>query len=532
MNRRDVPITRRSVLGGALALGATALLTSCSRQGGAEISGDPFGPTEPPSGERKRGGVFRFAPQDMDSSIDMDPTSAVGSAWSFSMLMFNTLLGKNHDMTQDMQLVDIFEPEGGDQSLWTIRLKDGIEFHSGKTMSADDIIFTIQHILDPENPGFASGLMGSIDPNGLTKMDDRTLRLQLNYPNSQLKQIFSEAPTSILPSDFDIKTNFGGSGPFKFKSYTPGQRLVVERNENYFKDVWLDGVELVQYDDAGTARFNALLSGQIDGLNNLTPSLAQQLTARDDLQTIVSESGAFEPWALASGPGDQFEDPNVRMAFKLIANRQQLVDSALAGYGVVGNDLGAFAEWDPGTDPSLAREQDLDEAKSLLKAAGQENMQVEFRVGEVVPGQLAAAELFAQEAKKIGVNVKINKVADLAQFYADESYYTSQMKNDYLFTQSMFSNGTYCWFHETYFNNTNYHNPEFEELFLKSLSEPEEQGNKTMQEASRLIFDDGPWIVWGRRNTIDSYSSKFTGAVQDAAGNGFNGLRMDEISLA
>lgn len=534
-NPFDIPITRRGVLGGMLALGATALVAGCSTPGGGGNGGGgavgaPFGPTEAPSGTRKTGGRFRFAPQDMDAGIGMDPTSSVGSSWVFSMLMFNSLLGKNHDLSTNMQLVDVFEPEGNDQGTWTIRVKEGIEFHSGKTLGADDVIFTIQHILDPNNPGFASGLMGSIDPNGLTKMDERTLRLKLNFPNSQLKQIFSEAATSILPSDFDINTNFGGTGPFKFQSYTPGQRLVTERNENYFKDVWLDEVELIQYDDAGTARFNALLSGQIDGMNNVTPSLAGQLKGRDDLQMIVSESGAFEPWAMRSGPGDQFEDPNVRKAFKLIANRKLMVESALGGYGAVGNDIGAFAQWDPGVDADLEREQDLDEAKSLLKAAGQENMEVSFRVGEVVPGQLAAAEIFVQEAKKIGVTVKIDKVSDLAQFYAGEDYYTSQMKNDYLFTQSMFSNGTYCWFKDTYFNNTSYYNPEFEDLFKKALSEPEEQGNKTMQEASRLIFEDGPWMVWGRRNTVDGYSSKFTGAQQDAAGNGFNGLKFDEIS--
>jgi peptide/nickel transport system substrate-binding protein len=529
-------LTRRRLLRGALALSATtALASACSSSPSSnDRSSTTRGATAGPSGERKRGGTFRFAPQDANSSDSMNPHSAVGSSGSITAALFSTLVAEGHTFGQEMRLAEIFEPEGNDQGVWTIRLLDGVEFHHGKTLDADDLIFSIQHILDPKDPGFISGLMACVDPNNIKKMDKRTVRLNLKTPNSQLREVFQEFPAAVIPVDFDPQ-NPMGTGPFKYVSYQPGQRFVAERFDNYFRDnmPYLDRIELVSFADSGTARFNALVSGQIDGLNNLAPSLVSQAEKNKDLSVLISETGAFEPIAMRSGKGDQFEDPNVRLAMKLIANRQLMVDSAYSGYGAVGNDLGCWSDWDKGTDPDLAaREQDIDKAKSLLKAAGKEGMKIQLRVGEVVPGQIAAAEAFAQEAKKAGLSVTLDKVTDLAQFYGSEDYVTSQMKNDYLFTQTMYTNGAYCWTKDTYFNNTSYYNPEFEQLFNQALASPQEEFERLMQEASRIIYDDGPWLVWGRRNIIDAHSSKFTGAVQDATGIGLNGLRWDEISLA
>ncbi|MFT4085398.1 MAG: ABC transporter substrate-binding protein [Nocardioides sp.] len=531
-------VSRRTLFGGTLGLAGLAALSACGGSGtggGATGTGSTAaqGPTALPTGTRKRGGTFRFAPQDASSGDTMDPQSATGVSWALASAMFNGLMILDHQMSPHLSLAEVFEPESKDQGSWTLRLKQGVEFHNGKTVSAQDVIYSIRRILDPSSPGFTSGLMGSIDAkHGLTAVDKRTVKFKLNYPNSQLKQIFWQVPTAIVPTDFNPAKPVG-TGPFKFKSNTPGQRFVGVRNENYFAgEVYLDQLELVTFADAGTARFNALATGQIDGINNVDPVLLSQLRSHSDLLTVISNTGAFEPIAMRCGKGDQFEDVRTRTAMKLIANRPAMISTAYSGLGAAGNDVGVWSQWDPGMAEVAAREQDIDRAKSLLKAAGTDGMTINLRIGEVVPGQLAAAQELAQEAKKAGITINIDKVADLSQFYSSKSYYTSQMKNDYLFTESLFLNMLYCWQKDSWSNNTSYNNPKLNSMFKAALAKPEAEYQTAMQDVGKLVYEDGPWMVWGRRNVIDAMSTKFTGLVQDAGGMGFNQFRWEEISLA
>ena len=103
-----------------------------------------------------------------------------------------------------------------------------------------------------------------------------------------------------------------------------------------------------------------------------------------------------------------FNDPDVRMAIKLIADRQALVDGALNGYGQLGNDIvGKGLPW---YDESLPqREQDIDQAKSLLKKAGQENLTVLLQTSQIFPGFVESATLLAQQAKAAGVTINLKQ---------------------------------------------------------------------------------------------------------------------------
>ena len=536
---RSAAVSRRTVLGGALgALGAGALaacssgsaVTSSSAAAGAP-SGGSTASAAPAA--RKRGGTFRFAGSDASASDGVDPNSASGSSWAITRAMYNGLLWRDHHQQVQLKLAEEFEADPKDQSVWTIRVRDGVEFHHGKTLTADDVVFTINRIMDPKKPGYVIGLMDSVDPKAITKLDDRTIRLKLKYPNSQLKQTFQAVPAAIVPVDFDPAKPVG-TGPFKFVSNTPGQRFVAERNPHYFLDgmPYLDRLELVTFADKTIARTNALFSGQIDGLDKIPAAVVKQVQARDGLTTVISQTGAFEPLAMRSGPGDQFEDPRVRLAFKLIAPRQLLVNSIYAGMGGVGDDIGSWPQWDQSIDPSLTgRAQDLERAKQLLAEAGKAGMEVDLRVGDVVPGQVDAANVFAQEAAKIGVKVTVKKVADLATFYSGDDYMTSQFKNDYLYTTTLYNNILYCYLKDGPFNNTGYSNPEMERLFYQALASPEQEYLETMQKISRILVDDGPWLVWGRHDIADAISAAFTGLVPDATGCGFNGYNWEEIRV-
>ncbi|MGH3243219.1 MAG: ABC transporter substrate-binding protein, partial [Spirillospora sp.] len=505
------------------------LLAGCS--GGDGPSGSAA-PTIPPNGRRKRGGTFRLGDSQMSGATTTDiQTSA--SSFVIARAYTNTLMERAHDYRLRLGLAEEFAPVNGDLSKWTIRVRDGVEFHNGKTLDADDVIFTIRRNIDPKTAGFTSGLMASIDPDGIKKIDKRTVRLELKYPNSQLPDGFGEIPSGILPVGFDPMKPVG-TGPFKQESFSPAARWVGARNDNYWKPglPYLDRLELIGF-ASQEARLNALVAGQVDGIDRVIFSQVKQLQRRSNLQVVVSETGAFEPVALTTVKGSPFADPRARKAFKLMVDRKQLVNTVYAGFGTIGNDTGNWGGFDPNYPADIPqREQDLDQARALFKQAGLEGATIPMRLGEAVPGIFAAGDVLVQQAKAAGLNIKPDKFADLAQFYGSNAYYTSPLKIDYDYTQTVYDNLSYVWLPTGPFNSTSYDNPKVNALYKEALAATGARYKELIGEISRIIHDDGPWCVWGGRNIPDVIARTFIGLVPDAAGTGFNGLYFEEISLA
>ena len=113
-----------------------------------------------------------------------------------------------------------------------------------------------------------------------------------------------------------------------------------------------------------------------------------------------------------------FDDPRVRQAFRLIPDRQALINGALAGFGTVG-ERPRRQRASRTSRSCLRAEQDLEQAKSLLKEAGQEDLTVTLHTSDIVPGFVESATLFAEQAKGAGVTVNIKK--EPANAYFDTS---------------------------------------------------------------------------------------------------------------
>src|ERR1051325_11736691 len=231
MSEEGFLTTRRTLLGTAAAGGLILAGRGSSDSGDSSSSSSSSSSGAPASGAQKQGGTMKFAPVELSRVTTPDPQS-ISTGYSLSRSMFSSLTRRDPAFKLENLLAEEFVPEGNDQSVWTVRVPAGVEFHNGKTLTADDVIFTIRRILDPKNPATAAVLMDAVDPKQLKKMDDRTVRLTLKYPNSQLPDAFRMPDTGIVPTDFDPKNPIG-TGPFKQVSFKPSQRWVGERNPNY-----------------------------------------------------------------------------------------------------------------------------------------------------------------------------------------------------------------------------------------------------------------------------------------------------------
>ena len=201
-----------------------------------------------------------------------------------------------------------------------------------------------------------------------------------------------------MPVGFDPKNPIG-SGPFKMTDMKPGEQFKFAAFADYYGGApYVDSLTMIEFAD-DTARINALNSGQIQAMSQLPKSQAKVIEATEGLALLNAETGAWRPFTMRIDV-KPFDDVRVRQAFRLIVDRQQMIDQAYSGLGAPANDM--YARFDPGTPDLEQRVQDIEQAKSLLKQAGYDNnLTVELITSAEALGgdEVAAAQVFAEQAK-------------------------------------------------------------------------------------------------------------------------------------
>jgi peptide/nickel transport system substrate-binding protein len=209
----------------------------------------------------------------------------------------------------------------------------------------------------------------------------------------------------------------------------------------------------------------------------------------------------------------------VRQAMRLIADRPQMVRQALAGHGLIGNDL--YAPFDPAYDKSLPqRHQDIDRAKSLLKAAGQENLTVDLQSTNGALGMNEGAQVFAQQAKAAGVTVNV-KILDSGAFYGDQ-YLKWTFSTDFWGTRNYLSQVAAGSLPTSPYNETHWPDAarrKFLALYQQALATVNtDKRVGVTREMQRMEYQFGGYIIWGFSTLLDGYSTKVQGLKQGDKG--------------
>lgn len=211
-----------------------------------------------------------------------------------------------------------------------------------------------------------------------------------------------------------------------------------------------------------------------------------------------------------------FDDPLVRQAFRLIPDRQALIDSALLGFGTVGNDLMGATLWNHAMDLP-PREQDLEQARALLAEAGKENLEVTLHTSKIVPGFVEAATLFAEVAKGAGVTVNVKKEDPNAYFD------TSKLYTHLDFAQSFWTFGSLSLVYEqsllsdAIWNETHWRDPEFDALVRAAQGATDEtQALDLWHQVQQIQYDQGGYVVWANVDILDAAANHVKGVVPSA----------------
>lgn len=503
------PLTRRTFFAGSLAaLGGAALVAA-----GCSSSPAPKPAVSAGSSKPKRGGTLTVG--SLGSTTDsLDPnrvTSNMDLQRCFNL--YDTLTYFPHDtLAVQYGLAESIELTQG-ASVATIRVRDGVTWHNGKPLTVDDVMYTFSRILNPKNPGEAAGLISSVNTKEMQKLDQRTVRLKLNYPDSIFPDRFYAPQSSIVPVGFD-PANPVGTGPFKYQSFTAGQRSVFTRNPNYWMSgqPYLDQLVIIDFPD-NTSQVNALLSGQVDAIDSVPLNNTSTIKGRPGLNLLTANGGYYQPIVMRADTAP-YNDVKVRQALRLLVDRPQMISLAYNGYGALGNDMPCPS--DPAYPHSLPqRHQDIAQAKSLLKAAGQPDLHINFVTANEDYGLIPGAEVFVQNAKAAGVTVNLDVI--------QPSVYNPKF-TDWPFTQGYYGNKpagimiAVRYIKGGLLNDTHWNDPQTTALYFDALKDANvTDRNEKFQSVLEILYDRGPEIVHSFRKTVDAYSSKFAGFVPDKA---------------
>jgi peptide/nickel transport system substrate-binding protein len=305
------------------------------------------------------------------------------------------------------ELAESFEAST-DAKTWVFKLRQGVEFHNGKTMTADDVIpsFNFHRGEDTKSAG-----KSFLEPVvSITKKGKYEVEFKLEEGNADFPSIVSSGQFPIVPAkDGNLDwQSYIGTGGYTLENFEPGVRALLKRNPNYFKSdrAHFDEVELISLLDT-TARQNAVMNGAVHSISRLDPKTVH-LMARVGNLKVVEATGTLHytfPMRVDTAP---FDNNDLRMAVKLSVDREQLVKKILLNHGAIGNDhpISTANPYHNGDMPQ--RKYDPDKARFHLKKAGMEGVTLDLSTSDAAfAGAVDAALLIKDSAAKAGLNINV-----------------------------------------------------------------------------------------------------------------------------
>lgn len=409
--RRHTALSRRHLL--QIAAGsslATWLLPGCStsQATGAPLSTASAQPLAK-STSAPATGVLSVALATVPDTLD-PAFFATTEAFQFGFMVYDGLIWVDQSLTPQPMLAERWE-HSDDLLTWTFKLRQGVKFHHGVPFTAQDVVYTFTRLLDEKTGSRLRTTLQFIAQ--VEAVDDRTVLLHLKTPNMDLPLLLGAAQARIVPNNYtaeQIANTPSGTGPFQMAERVGTERIRFTRNPSYWDAPrpYLSEVQHLYIADP-EARSQALRQGKVDLLADISHAEAASLRDQPDLQIIEQPSGAYQTIVMQATE-KPFQDPRVRLALKLCADRSRLQSQILGGGGALGNDQ-PLAAINPLWTDLPQRAPDLAQARKLLSAAGYPNgLQLDLITSSSRPGMLELATAFQAMAAPAGIQIQVVKV--------------------------------------------------------------------------------------------------------------------------
>ncbi|SEB75541.1 peptide/nickel transport system substrate-binding protein [Nitratireductor aquibiodomus] len=377
----------------------------------------------------KQGGSMTVTYKDDVSTLD----PAIGYDWqNWSMIksLFDGLMDYVPGTTElRPEIAESYEISE-DGTVFTFKLRDGVKFHNGRALTAEDVKYSIERTVNPKTQSPGAGFFGSIKGfeeassgdadglSGITVVDDHTIKFELSRPDATFLHVLALNFAHVVPKEEVEKhgADFGkhpvGSGAFKLSEWTLGQRLVFER----FEDYWNPGVPKLDQIifEVGQEPVVALLrlqNGEVDVPGDGIPP-AKFIEVKNDpkFKDLIIQGGQLHTgYVTMNVKMEPFDKPEVRKAVNMAINKDRIL-RIINGRAVAANQPL------PPSMPGFAKDYegyayDPEAAKALLAEAGlADGFETELYVMNTDP-QPRIAQAIQQDLKAIGIDASIKSLA-------------------------------------------------------------------------------------------------------------------------
>lgn len=474
-------LTRRGFMGTAAAGAmATALLPS------AAMADTP-----------KRGGTLRLGVSGGSTTDSLDPRAITGA-------MVGALIGQSRNGFMEIdgagqlqgELAETWEATRPGADQWIMRLRDGVEFHSGKIFGVDDALYSLGLHLAEDSTSPLKSVLAGIDD--VRKDGENAIVVTLKTGNADFPMLMSDPRLQIVQygdTDFD-KGN--GTGGYVLQEWNRGVRSYATRNANYWKEGHgnFDAVETLVIEDIN-ARTSALRTGDIDVMNAVERSTAKLLQRQAGIELVVQNGYKHYTLPMRADTGP-FDDNNIREAIKYGMNREEILQKVLFGFGYLGNDHPI-----PSSLPDFATPEELpqrafdpDRAKFHLKQAGLDRLAIKLNSSEAAfTGAVDAAVLIGENAKPAGLDIEV--VRNPSDGYWSNvwrvepwvmSYWSGRPTADWIFSEGYISTASY--------NDAFWSNETFDKVLLEARAELDPVRRREMYvDLQRLVSGNGGQVI-------------------------------------
>ncbi|MFM0606826.1 ABC transporter substrate-binding protein [Paraburkholderia sediminicola] len=488
---------------GVLRAMAAAGMMSVTGAGLLTASGAALAQAKP-----KQGGKIRVATQSASAADTLDPAKgALGTDYVRGFMFYNCLTELDSHLGAKMALATSLDTK--DATVWVAKLRSGVQFHDGKALAPADVVYSIMRHKDPATASKAKTLADQIKEVKATGPNEVTITLE--GPNADLPVILATSHFQIIKDGTrDFKTAVG-TGPFKVKEFSPGVRTVGVKNEKYWKPglPHLDEVELIGIGDE-SARVNALLSGDVQLINSVSPRSTAQIKGAGGFAVLETKTGEYTDLIVRDEGGITGND-DFRRGMMYLQDREQMRRAIFQGYGAIGNDQPI----DPTNKYYLAglpqRTFDPDKAKFHFQKAKVGSAPIQIFASPAAEGSVEMAMFLQQVAPQAGLNLQVSRVP------ADGYWSNHWMKHplgfgsvnarpsaDVIFTQFFKSDAPW--------NEANWKSPKFDQMLLAARGEPDDAKRKKIYgDMQVLVHETGGIGIPLFQSSLDAYTAKLKG---------------------
>lgn len=389
--------TRRDMLAMLMAGGMQATLAG----GVAAMAGTAHAQTP------RKGGRIVVATNASGVNDTLDPAKQSNQTdYCRGFMFYNGLTVLDGSLTPRPQLAEEFTTQ--DAKTWVFKLRKDVTFHDGKPLTPADVVFSMMRHKDAATTSRAKVLADQIE--SVTPSGPNEVTFRLTSPNADLPVILGTYHFHIVKAgttDFNAGI---GTGPYKLKEFKPGVRSIAVRNENYWKPnrPYLDEIELVGITDE-SARVNALLAGQLDLIQAVSPRSVERVTAGGQHAVYETKSVSYTNLIMRrdSSPGN---NPDFVLAMKHLFNREQLLKSIQLGRGVVANDQPIATSNRFYFKGLPQRTYDPEKAKWHLQKANLGSTPIPMVVSPAATNSVEMALVMQHAAKQIGLTLDVKRM--------------------------------------------------------------------------------------------------------------------------